>query len=94
MASVARDRRREADAVFGVAYVVIHRLRYSNNLDAKFVELGRVAERVVTADCNKVLDAEGREVGQHLPGEVPGLAGDATLVTQGDRKVLAGEVIG
>ena len=90
----AGDRRREADAVLGVADVVVHRLRDGNDLDAEPVELGRVTERVVTADGDKVFDAERREVRQHLAGDVPGRGGDATLGTQGDRKVLAGEVIG
>jgi hypothetical protein len=66
--------------------VVIHRLRDCNDLDAKFVELGRVAERIVTADGNKVLDAQRREVRQHLLGDVPGAFGT--------RKVLTSEMIG
>jgi len=73
--------------------VVIHCLRDCNDLDAEFVELGRVAERVVTADGDEVLDAESREVRQHLLGEVPGVGG-GTLSARGERKVLAGEVIG
>jgi hypothetical protein len=51
----AGDRRRAADALLGVADVVVHRLRDSNDPDAKFVEVGRVAERVVAADGNKVM---------------------------------------
>ena len=74
--------------------VVIHRLRNGNDLDAEFTELGRVAERVVTADGNEMLDAQRREVRQHLLGDVPGVAGD-TFTTPGEWKVLAGdEVIG
>src|SRR5262249_49280794 len=84
---------READAVLGVVNVIIHRLRDGNDLDAKFVELGRVTERVVTADGDEVLDAQRREVRQHLLGDVPGVGGD-TFTTHGERKVLAGEVIG
>ena len=57
------------------------------------VKLGRVAERVVTADGDQMLDAERGKIRQHLPGEVPGL-GVAVLGAQGVRKVLAGEMIG
>src|SRR5947209_19518325 len=89
----AGDRGREADAVLGVVNVVVHRLRNGNDLDAEFIELGRVAERVVTADGEEMLDAQRREVRQHLLGDVPRVRGD-TLTTHGERKVLAGEVIG
>src|SRR5499427_5245018 len=89
----AGDRGREADAVLGVVNVVIHRLRDGNDLHAELVELGRVAERVVTADGNEVLDAQRREVRQHLLGDVPGVGGNA-FTTDGERKILAGEVIG
>ena len=89
----ARDRGREADAVLGVVNVVIHRLRDGNDLHAELIELGRVAERVVAADGNEVFDAERREVRQHLLGDVPCVGGDA-FTTHGERKVLAGEVIG
>ena len=75
----AGDRGREADAVLGVADVVVHRLRDGDDLDAEFVELGRVTERVVAADGDQVFDAEPREVRQHLAGEVPGLGCDAAL---------------
>src|SRR5262249_16646859 len=89
----AGDRGREADAVLRVVNVVIHRLRDGNDLDAEFVELGRVAERVVTTDGNEVLDAERREVRQHLLGDVPGIGG-STFTTHGEWKVPAGKVIG
>src|SRR5207302_9226579 len=46
----AADRRREADAVLGVAHIVVHRLRDGDDLEAETVELGRVAQRVVAAD--------------------------------------------
>ena len=74
--------------------IVIHSLRDCNDLDAEFAELGRVAEGIVTADGNEMLDAQRREVRQHLLGDVPGVAGD-TFTTPGEWKVLAGdEVIG
>src|SRR5262247_4915184 len=40
----AGDRGREADAVLGVADVVVHRLRDGDDLDAETVELVRIAE--------------------------------------------------
>ena len=54
----ASDRGREADAVLGVADVVVHRLRNGDDFDAEFVELGRVTERVVAADGDQVFDAQ------------------------------------
>jgi hypothetical protein len=56
------DRRREADAVLTVTYVVVHRLRNGHDVDAEFVELGGIAERVVTADYDQMFDRERREV--------------------------------
>src|ERR1700742_4893338 len=53
----AGDRGREADAVLGVADVIIHRLRDGDDLDAEFVELGRITERVVAADGDQVFDS-------------------------------------
>jgi len=91
MASLARVIAREADAVLSVTNVVVHRLRNGDDLDAEFVELGRIAERVIAADGDQVFDAERREVRQHLLGDVPGLV---ALGTQGGRKILAGEVSG
>src|SRR5258708_6595552 len=90
----AGDRGREADAVFGVANVVVHRLRDGDDLEAEFVELGRIPERVIAADSDQVFDAEPREVCQHLAGEVRRLGRDAALGTQGNWKVLADEMIG
>src|SRR6476661_11258350 len=85
----AGDRSREADAVLGVADVVVHRLRDGNDLDAEVVELGRITERVVAADGDQVFDAEPREVRQHLDGDVPRLGCDAALGAEQGWKVLA-----
>ena len=76
----ARDGGREADAVLGVADVVVHRLRDGDDLDAELVELGRIAERVVAADGDQVVDAERLEVRQHLAGDVVGLVAMPPLV--------------
>src|SRR5580700_3578171 len=86
----AGDRRRESDAVLSIADVVVHRLRNANDLDAEIIKLGRIAERVIPADGNQMFDTERRKVRQHLLGDVPGLGG----ATQGDWKVLAGEMSG
>ena len=88
----AGDGGRKADAVLGVMNIVIHRLRDGNDLDAEFIELGRVAKRVVTADGYKMLDTQRREIRQHLLGGVQGVGGDA-FTTLRERKLLAGEVI-
>jgi hypothetical protein len=52
----------EADAVFGVLHVVIHRLGDGDDLDAFLVEACGVAEGVVAADGDNVVGAEGFEV--------------------------------
>src|SRR5437660_672491 len=85
----AGDRGREADAVLGVADVVVHRLRDGDDLDTEVVELGCVTERVVAADGDQMFDAEPREVRQHLAGDVPRLGCDATVGTLGDSAVPA-----
>ena len=90
----ARDCGREADAVLGVADIVVHRLRDGDDLDAYVVELGCVTERVVAADGDQMFDAKPREVRQHLAGKVPRLGCDVPLGTQGDWKVLADDMIG
>jgi hypothetical protein len=72
--------------------VVIHRLGDCNDLHSELVELGRIVERVVTADGNEVFDAQRREVREHLLGDVPHVDGD-TFTTHGEWKVLTGEVI-
>src|SRR6185369_11239099 len=59
----AGDRSREADAVLGVADVVVHCFRDCDDLDAEFVELGRKTERVVAANGDQVVDTEPRKVG-------------------------------
>src|SRR5207253_9413969 len=65
-----------------------------DDLDAEFVELGRVTERVIAADGDQVFDAEPGEVCEHLAGEVPCLGCDAALGTHGGWKVRADEMIG
>jgi hypothetical protein len=72
----ARDCSRETDAVLGVAHVIVHGLRNGNDLDAELVELGSIAQRVIPADRDQVFDAESREIGNHLAGEVPSLGRD------------------
>ena len=52
----------EADAVLGVAHVVVHRLGDGDDLEALAVELGGVAERIVAADGDQVIEAEGLDV--------------------------------
>src|SRR5262249_5471458 len=89
----AVDGVRERDGVFGFGNVVLLLLGVGNVFDAGLFGLGRVAGRVATADGDEVLDAQRREVGQHLLGDVPGVGGNA-FTTDGERKILAGEVVG
>ncbi len=48
----------EADAVFGVADVVVHRLRHCDDFEALPVEMRRVAERIVAADGDQIIELE------------------------------------
>ena len=58
----AGDRGGEADAVFRVTHVVVHGLGHGHDRRAPPGELGRVAEGVVTADGDEVIQAEGLDV--------------------------------
>src|SRR6516164_2158317 len=53
----AGDCGRETDAVLGVADVVVHRLGDGNDPGAETVELVGIAERVVAADRDQMIDA-------------------------------------
>ncbi len=75
----ARDGRRKADAVLRVAHVVVHRLGDGDDFDARLVEVGGVAQRVVAADGHQVLDAQPLQVAQHLRSHVEDRRGDALL---------------
>ena len=54
----ARDGGRKADAVLGVPDVVVHRLGDRDHLDAELVERGGVAQRVVAADGDQVVEPQ------------------------------------
>src|SRR5215831_16110532 len=95
MASLARVIAVEKPMQYSVLRtdVIVHRLRDGDDLDAKFVELGRITGRVVTADGDQVFDAEPREVGQHLAGEVPCHGRAAGPVTRGNWDTVADEMM-
>ena len=69
----ARDAGAEADAVVGAGHVVVHRLGNGDDLDAFLVQAHAVAERVVAADRDEVVDAQPFEVLQHLRRQVVAL---------------------
>ena len=80
MASMARrDGGGEADAVLGVADVVVHRLRHGDDFDALAVEFGGIAESVVAADGDQVVEAEGLDVLEHAGVMSKTVDGDALL---------------
>src|SRR3954466_4464624 len=62
---VDRDlhRRVEAERVVGGAEVVVDGLRYADNTQTVFGELGRHTERVFATDRDEPVDAQRREVG-------------------------------
>ena len=49
----------EADAVFGVPHVIVHRLGDGDDVEALAVEFGGIAERVVAANGDQVIQVEG-----------------------------------
>ena len=75
-----RHARAEPDAVVGPRHVVVHRLGDRDDLDALLVQADPVAERVVAADRDDVVDAEVLEVLEHLAGQVVDLV--AVLVLE------------
>ena len=62
----AADGGREADAVFGVAHVVIHRFRNGDNFDALLIQMRGVAERVVAADGDQIIEFQLFDIFEHL----------------------------
>jgi hypothetical protein len=82
----ARYGGRKADAVFGVADIVVHRLRNADHLDALLVEMRGVAQRVVAADGDQVIDLQLLDVLQHLRRHVVNGGGDALLGVLGSRE--------
>ena len=64
------DRGREAEAVFGVADVVVHGLGHPDDGEAHVVEHLGVAERVIAADGDQGVDLQGLEVFQDDGGDV------------------------
>ena len=75
----AGDRGREADAVLGVADVVVHRLRDRDHLRAEVVQPRRVGEGVVAADGEEVVEPRALEVREHRARDVVDGAGHAPL---------------
>ena len=70
-----RHGRREADAVLGVADVVVHRLGDRDERHAADREHVRVPDGVVAADHDEVVDPEPREVVDHDGREVVAAVG-------------------
>src|SRR5947209_7147849 len=60
----------EADTVVGPRHVVVHRLRYGDDFHAFLVEPHAIAQRVVAADGDQVIDPEPLQVLQHLGGDI------------------------
>ena len=69
----------EADAVLGIPHVVVHRLGDGDDLHALAVELGGVAQGVVAADGDQVIEPEGLDVLQDGGGDVEDGGSDALL---------------
>ena len=87
----ARDRGRKADAVFGVANVVVHRLRNGDDFDALPVEMRGIAERVVAADRDQVVELQLLDIFQHLRRHVVDGGSDSAFGILRRRKARAGQ---
>src|SRR5208283_4309176 len=85
----------EADAVLGVADVVVHGLGDGDDFDAFLVQAGGVGEGVIAADGDNVVHVEPGEVGEDGLGDV---VGDDRLAVLADGflrgKLLALEMVG
>ena len=66
----AGDAGAEADAVIGAGNIVVHGLGDGDDANPFLVEAHAVAERVVSADRNHVLDAQPRQILQNLGRQV------------------------
>src|SRR6266478_5913221 len=66
----AGDAGAEADAVIGAGNVVVHRLGNPDDFDAFLKQADGVAEGVVAADGNEVIDAEPSKVLEDIGSEV------------------------
>ena len=75
----ARDGGRKADAVLGIAHVVVHRFRNGDDLETLGVQARGVAQRIVAADGDQVIEAQRFHVLQHAAGHVEDGRGDALL---------------
>jgi hypothetical protein len=82
MASVAR-------LIAVVPHVVVHGLRDRDDIEPELVESGGVAERVVAADCNQVVEAEFFQVLEHVLAHVEHRRRDALFRELGLRKIDA-----
>ena len=85
----ARNGGREPDAVLRVPHVVIHGLRHGHHFHALAVELGRVAQGVVPADGNQVIEPQRVDVLQHGLRQVVDRGCDAFLGGFLGREILA-----
>ena len=74
-----RDCRREPDAVFRVADVVVHRFRHGDYLHGSTIEFRGVARCVVTANRYQVVEAERLDVFQYRRSHIEHGAGDILL---------------
>ncbi len=66
----AGDAGAEADAVIGAGHIVIHRLGDGDDLDALLVQAHAVAQRIIAADGDQVIDAQEIQVLEHLGGQI------------------------
>ena len=71
----ARDAGAEADAVVGARHVVVHGFGNAHHLEALFGQMHAVAQRVVAADGDQVIDAQPLQVLEHLRGHVVDFVG-------------------
>ena len=65
-----RDARAETDAVVGPRHVVVHRFRNGHHAHAFLMQAHTIAQRVVAADWNHILDTQPRQILQHFGRQI------------------------
>jgi len=81
----------EADTVVGAVDVVVHRLRYRDDVHAFVVQALAIAERVVPTDGNQDIHSDVLEVLEHVLG---GVVDRLVIARQMRRQALARHVAG
>ena len=69
----ARNTGAEANAVIGAGHIIVHRFGDGDDLEAFLVKPHTVAQRIITANGDQVIDPQVIQVLQHFWGQVVNL---------------------